>query len=158
MKNFLRIIITIVIIILLVFLGVLLGLKIKNDTLKEKEKDIENQNIQVESEYLCNIANEKITAIKDEIKEEINLDIEVADIGSLDNTDIYFVTKVNDEYKYIIKEQQENREVFKVAQDNEEGAKYIVSLKTLGLDTCLYTSLKNYNIDKEGKITYINNK
>lgn len=157
MKNFLRIIITIVIIILLVFLGVLLGLKIKNDTLKEKEKDIEKQNIQVESEYLCDIANKKITAIKDEIKEEINLDIEVADVGSLDNTDIYFVTKVDNEYRYIIKEQQENKEVFKVAQDNEEGAKYIVSLNTLGLDTCLYTSLKNYNIDKEGKITYINN-
>lgn len=156
MKNFLKTITIVLVIIVLIFLGVLLGIKLKNDTLKEKEKDIEAQNIQAEAEYLCDVSNSKLKAIKEEIEKDIELEIEIADIGSLNNTDIYFVVKVDNEYKYIVKEQQENQEKFKVAQDNDEEAKYIVPIKTLELDTCLYTNLKNYNIDKEGKITYTN--
>lgn len=156
MKKFLSVLATIIGVIALVILAVFLVLKIRNDTMLEKEKDIEKQNIIAESEYLCAIANDRIDALKDNIEKELNMNIEIADVGSLDKMDIYFVTKVDNDYKYIVKSVEDNKDVFTIAQNNGEEAKYIVSIKALGLDQCIYTKLNNYNIDKEGNITYQN--
>ena len=155
MKKFFSILLTIIVLIIFVGLGILLGLKLKSDMMIEKEQDIQRQNIQAESEYLCDSSNKKLSEIIAEIEQELNIKVEVADIGSLDNIDIYFVTKVDNDYKYIVKEQVDGNEKYKVAEDNSEEAKYIVSLKTLEFDTCIYTKLKDYSIDKYGKITYL---
>lgn len=157
MKKFLNIFFTIIGVIILVGLAVLLGIKLKNDTLTEKNSDIEEQNVQAESEYLCQISNENIENLIEIIKKDVNLDIEVADIGSLDKIDVYFVAKVDNDYKYIVKEVIDGKEKYKIADDNSEEAKYIVPLNLLGLDTCVYTSLDKYSIDKYGKITYTYN-
>ena len=154
MKKFLSGMITFLGVLLVIFLTVFVVWKIRKDTLIEKGKDIDMQNSIAESEYLCNIANENISAIKKQIESDVEQSVEVADIGSLDKTDIYFVTKVDNEYKYIIKEKEENVEKFKIAQDNDASAKYIVSMSLLKLDTCIYTNIKDYTIDKSGKITY----
>ena len=71
-----------------------------------------------------------------------------------DNSCSEFYSFIDNDYKYIIKEKEENVEKFKVAQDNDESAKYIVSMSLLKLDTCIYTNIKDYTIDKSGKITY----
>lgn len=59
---------------------------------------------------------------------------------------------------YIVKNTVDGKDVFAIAKDNAQDAKYIVSLKTLGLDECEHTNIKDYSIDKNGKITYIENK
>ena len=146
MKKFFSILLTIIVLIIFVGLGILLGLKLKSDMMIEKEQDIQRQNIQAESEYLCDSSNKKLSEIIAEIEQELNIKVEVADIGSLDNIDIYFVTKVDNDYKYIVKEQVDGNEKYKVAEDNSEEAKYIVSLKTLEFDTCILSILVATNI------------
>lgn len=157
MNKFLRTLCTLISILVIVAVTVFLVLKIKNDTLAEKDKDIEDQNIEAESEYMCDTANEKITAIKEKIEKDTGVEVELADVGSVNDIDIYFVTKVDGEYKYIIKENTENEEKFAVAQDNEDDAKYIVSINMLGLDECVYTSITQYVIDKEANISFLGN-
>ena len=89
MKKFFSILLTIIVLIIFVGLGILLGLKLKSDMMIEKEQDIQRQNIQAESEYLCDVSNKKLSEIIAEIEQELNIKVEVADIGSLDNIDIY---------------------------------------------------------------------
>ena len=146
-------------IVAVIALGVLLILKIKDDTLIQKSIYEEAQNIKIESEYLLEIANDKLAIIKDEIEENLNAEIEIADSGSISQLDIYFVTKVENDYRYIVKKiQEDGKETFAISQDNNEDGRYIVSLEAIGLDECMYTDLADYNIDNQGVITYTNNK
>ncbi|MBO5476487.1 MAG: hypothetical protein J6A15_01880 [Clostridia bacterium] len=145
-------------IVAVIALGVLLVIKIKNDTLIEKNIYEENENIQLESEYIVKKANDKLASIIETIEAEIDVNIELADSGSISELDIYFVTKVENDYRYIVKKVQENgTENFAISQDNNEDGRYIVSLEAIGLDECIYTDLADYNIDKQGVITYLNN-
>ncbi len=107
---------------------------------------------------MCDNATQKLNSIVEKIESNIDAEIEIADIGSLSDIDIYFVTKQDNEYKFIVKESIDGKESFRVAEDNENDAKYIVSLDRIGIDNCIYTDLKDYSIDKEGNITYLNNK
>ena len=145
-------------IVAVIALGVLLVIKIKNDTLIEKNIYEENENIQLESEYIVKKANDKLASIIETIEAEIDVNIELADSGSISELDIYFVTKVENDYRYIVKKVQENgTENLAISQDNNEDGRYIVSLEAIGLDECIYTDLADYNIDKQGVITYLNN-
>lgn len=145
-------------IVAVIALGVLLVIKIKNDTLIEKKIYEENENIQLESEYIVEKANDKLASIIEIIEAEIDANIELADSGSISELDIYFVTKVENDYRYIVKKVQENgTEIFAISQDNNEDGRYIVSLEAIGLDECIYTDLADYNIDKQGVITYLDN-
>ena len=130
-------------------LGILLILKIKEETLVQKSIYEEAQNVQIESEYMLDIANKKMAQIKDEIE---------TDSGSISQIDIYFVAKVENDYRYIVKKVQEDgTQTFVISQDNNEDGRYIVSIEAIGLDECMYTNLANYNIDNQGVITYLNN-
>lgn len=159
MKRFFSGLLKVVCIAIVIALGVLLILKIKDDTLIQKNMYEETQNIQVESEYLLEIANDKLAIIKEEIEENLNAEIEIADSGSISQLDIYFVAKVEEDYRYIVKKiQEDGKETFAISQDNNEDGRYIVSLEAIGLDECMYTDLADYNIDNQGVITYTNNK
>lgn len=156
MKKFLRTLGILILVNIIIAITVFLVLKIKDDTIAEKNKDIENQNIQVESEYMCENATQKLSTIIEKIETSIDAKVEIADIGSLSDIDIYFVVNQNEDYKYIVKQTIDGKEEFKIAENDENDAKYIVSLDKIGLDNCIYTNLKNYTIDKEGNITYVN--
>lgn len=158
MKKFLRTLGILILVNIIIAITVFLTLKIKDDTIVEKNKDIEKQNIKVESEYMCENATQKLSAIIEKIETSIDAKIEIADIGSLSDIDIYFVTKKDEEYKYIVKETIDGKDNFKVAENNEDEARYIVSLDKIGIDNCIYTYLRNYIIDKQGNITYLNDK
>lgn len=139
-------------------LGVLLILKIKEDTLIQKSIYEEAQNVQIESEYMLDIANKKMAQIKEEVETILNTEVELADSGSISQTDIYFVAKVENDYRYIIKKvQDDGTQTFAISQDNNEDGRYIVSIEAIGLDKCVYTNLADYNIDNQGVITYLNN-
>ena len=142
MKKFFKVIGILIAIAILVALGYLLVRKIKADTIAQRDLQIEANNIQAEAE----------------IETSLKVNIEVADIGGLNENDIYFVTPVGANYMYITKTKVEDKDTFAIATDNAKDAKYIVSLKTLGLDECVYTNIKDYSIDKTGKITYNENK
>lgn len=139
-------------------LGVLLILKIKEDTLIQKSIYEEAQNVQIESEYMVDIANKKMAQIKEDVEAILNTEIELADSGSISQTDIYFVVKVENDYRYIVKKvQDDGTQTFAISQDNNEDGRYIVSIEAIGLDKCVYTNLADYNIDNQGVITYLNN-
>lgn len=156
MKKFLRALGILILINVIIAITVFMILKIKDDTLAEKNKDIDRQNAKVESEYVCDNATQKLKTIIEKIEDSIDAKIEVADIGSLDCIDIYFVTKQDNNYKFIVKETIDGRETFKISEDNENDAKYIVPLDKIGMDNCIYTEISNYSIDKKGNITYLN--
>lgn len=158
MKKFFTVLGVILAIAIVVLLGYFLVRKIKADTLTQRDMQIEANNIQAEAEFLCDRANQKLTELIDNIESSLKVNIEIADIGSLENNDIYFVTLVGKNYMYIVKNTVDGKDVFAIAKDNAQDAKYIVSLKTLGLDECEHTNIKDYSIDKNGKITYIENK
>lgn len=158
MKKFFKVIGILIAIAILVALGYLLIRKIKADTIAQRDLQIESNNIQAEAEFLCDRATKKLTTLIDEIETSLKVNIEVADIGGLNENDIYFVTPVGANYMYITKTKVEDKDTFAIATDNAKDAKYIVSLKTLGLDECVYTNIKDYSIDKTGKITYNENK
>lgn len=158
MKKFFKVIGILIAIAIIVALGYLLFRKIKADTLAQRDLQIEANNIQAESEFLCDRATKKLTTLIDEIETNLKVNIEVADIGSLEENDIYFVTPVGANYMYITKTKVEDKDTFAIATDNAKDSKYIVSLKTIGLDECVYTNIKDYSIDKSGKITYNENK
>lgn len=158
MKKFFKVIGILIAIAIIVALGYLLFRKIKADTLAQRDLQIEANNIQAEAEFLCDRATKKLTTLIDEIETNLKVNIEVADIGSLEENDIYFVTPVNANYMYITKTKVEDKDTFAIATDNAKDSKYIVSLKTIGLDECVYTNIKDYSIDKSGKITYNENK
>ncbi len=154
MNKAMRNIATIIGVVVFIVLAVFIGIKLYNDTKEYKRLDIEAQNIKNEMDFLVPTANEKMLEVMSKIKEDVGQNIELADIGSIGNIDIYFVAKVDGEYKYITKVTEEGKEKYKIASNNEEEAKYIVPVERLGLDVCIYTSIDNYNIDKSGNITY----
>lgn len=158
MKQVLANILKFVSIVAVIALGVLLIIKIKDDTLIEKSIYEEERNTDIESEFMIKNATKKLEAIKKEIEQELNIEVELADSGNVNQIDIYFVTKVEEDYRYIVKKVQENgTEVFAISQNNNEDGRYIVSLEAIGLNECIYTNLEDYNVDKQGVITYSNN-
>lgn len=144
----------VIIIAVIILLGVLLVLKIKNDTMTEKQNDELAQNIQVESEYIIENAMSKLDEIKNIIQEDIGQNVELADSGNITNIDIYFVIKDGDSYKYIVKQNDNGEEKFAIAQTSNEDGRYVVSPESLGFDECVYTNANDYNIDDSGVITY----
>lgn len=158
MKKFLRILGVLVGVAMLVILAYMLVLKVKKDTTTLRNEDIIKQNTQAEAEYLSTKATNTLKSIIDKIETELKVNIEVADVGSLETNDIYFVTNVEGQHMYIVKEVIDEKDSFKIASDNFQDAKYIISLKTIGLDERIYTRLEDYVIDKEGNITYNENK
>lgn len=136
-------------------LTVLLVLKIGRDTLEIKKIDERDQNIQIESEYYINLAMSTLDEIKGEIEKDINTEIELADTGSLAQIDIYFVAKIEDEYRYIVQTEIDGVQKFAISKDNNEEGKYILSLDSLGIKDNIYTKIENYNVNKNGLITYI---
>ena len=157
MKNILLGVLKFLIFVVIIFLGILLILKIKDDTIKEKNNAERLQNIKIESEYVINNSNKLLSDIKKKIEDELNVKVELADVGSISDIDIYFVTLVNNEYKNIILKQVDGKEKFEIAEDNYADGKYIVGLNAIELEELVYTNIENYSVDKEGKITYINN-
>ena len=146
----------IAIIAVIILLGILLILKIKNDTMTEKQNDELAQNIQVESEYIIQNAMNKLNDIKDIIQKDVGQNVELADSGNITSIDIYFVVKENNEYKYIVKKNEDGQEKFSIAKTSDEEGRYIVSIENLGFDKCVYTNVQDYNIDDSGVITYKN--
>ena len=154
MKKALSVIFRIVIVAVIILLGVLLVLKLRKDTLTEKQNDELKQNIQVESDYVIQNAMSKLNDIKNIIQEDIGKNVELADSGNISDIDIYFVIKDGDSYKYIVKKNENNEEKFSVAQTSDEDGRYVISLESLGFDECVYTNVQDYNIDNTGVITY----
>ena len=89
------------------------------------------------------------------IEKDVGKEVELADIGSISKIDLCFVAEVDGEYKYIVKEDDDGNEKFAIADDNSQAARYIVSLKAIELDSCVYTKIDNYNIDEDFNITYL---
>lgn len=144
-------------VLVIIGLTILLVLKIKEDTLEIKKLDEEAQNIQIESEYYINLAMSNLDEVKGDIEKDINAEVELADTGALSQIDIYFVTKVDNQYKYIVKKQIDGVEKYAIAENSSEDGKYILSVEALGLKDTIYTKIENYNVDKDGLITYVNN-
>lgn len=154
MNRITRNICTVIGIVVLITLAVFIGIKLVRDVNIEKSKDIDNMNIQSEQEYICSIATRNLKDIKDSIEKDIGKKIEIADTGSLDAIDIYFVVKEENKYKYITKIKENDIDKYKISQDNENYARYIIPINKLGIDVCVYTELKDYIVDKDGNITY----
>lgn len=154
MNRITRNICTVIGIVVLITLAVFIGIKLVRDVNIEKSKDIDNMNIQSEQEYICSIATRNLKDIKDSIENDIGKKIEIADTGSLDAIDIYFVVKEENTYKYITKIKENDIDKYKISQDNENDARYIIPINKLGIDVCVYTELKDYIVDKDGNITY----
>lgn len=144
--------------IILIALCIVLMFKIKDEFLVQKALYEEAENKRVESEYILNVSNKKLEAIKTRIEEELNIEVELADVGAISEVELYFVTKVDNEYKYIVSGfRADGTEFFEIAKADNFG-KYIVSLEAIGLNECIYTEAKDYNVNKLGEITYSNNK
>lgn len=141
-------------IIILVILAAFIAMKLFKGVEQEKSVDIENMNIKNEQEYICSVASRNLNDIKEKIEKDIGKDVEIADTGSLDNIDIYFVVKEDNTYKFITKIKDGEKEKYQIAEDNENDARYIVPVSKLGIDVCVYTELKDYAIDRDGNITY----
>lgn len=140
--------------IILVLLAILVVIKLARDFNAEKSKDIDYINVINEQEYICLNGTKNIENIKDEIEKDIGKKVEIADTGSLDVIDIYFVVKDGNTYKYITKIKENEIEKFEIAQDTEKDARYIVPINKIGIDVFVYTEPKDYTIDKYGNITY----
>ena len=112
MKKFFKVIGILIAIAILVALGYLLVRKIKTDTIAQRDLQIEANNIQAEAEFLCDRATKKLTTLIDEIETSLKVNIEVADIGGLNENDIYFVTPVGTNYMYITKTKVEDKDTF----------------------------------------------
>lgn len=158
MKKFFHWIFRIVMLIAVIGLGVLLALKLNKDALETKAQVEKEEQITSESETMVVDATTLLQDIKHNIEKDTGVTVEMADTGSMGQIDIYFVTKVGEEYKYIVKNKTEDgTEKFDVAQTPEQGGTYIVSLDALGLKNCVYTDVNNYILDKDGNIQYVNN-
>ena len=114
MKNILLGVLKFLIFVVIIFLGILLILKIKDDTIKEKNNAERLQNIKIESEYVINNSNKLLSDIKKKIEDELNVKVELADVGSISDIDIYFVTLVNNEYKNIKLMEKKNLKLQKI--------------------------------------------
>lgn len=150
MKKFLSVLGIIILVVIVVSLTIFLVLKIKNDTILERDEDILAQNEIAESEYICKNANEKLQKIIEDIKKDVDKDIELANTGSINKMDLCFVVEENDEYRYIVKEDK-----FAIAKDNTQVARYIVTPSIIGIGECVYTNIDNYVIDSNFNISYI---
>ena len=155
MKKFLSILGIIILVAVIVSMTILLVLKIKNDTIAKRDEDIMAQNEKAESEYICKNANEKLQEIIANIKKDVDKEIELANTGSINKMDLCFVVKDNEEYRYIIREEENGEDKFAVAKDNLQVARYIISPITIGIDNCIYTNIDNYIIDSDFNITYL---
>lgn len=154
MKKFLSVLGIIILVVIVVSLTFFLVLKIKNDTILERDEDILAQNERAESEYICKNANEKLQKIIEDIKKDVDKDIELANTGSINKMDLCFVVKEKDEYRYIVKEDNEE-DKFAIAKDNTQVARYIVTPSIIGIGECVYTNIDNYVIDSNFNISYI---
>jgi len=153
MKKVLGIFVMVITIITLVVLATLLTLRIKNDTLNIKSKtELEINTKREVDEYIKDTAK-IISDIKRAIEIDIGQDIEIADTGSIGKLELFFVTKVDDQYKYITKKVDESNEKFYIA--SEDDGKYIISEELLKIDNLVYTKIEDYVIDKTGNITYL---
>ena len=146
MKRFLSTLGIVILILVIVALTVFLILKIRSDTIAQKDNDILIQNEQAESEYICQRANDNLKEIIAKIEKDVGKEVEI---------DLCFVAEVDGEYKYIVKEDDDGNEKFAIADDNSQAARYIVSLKAIELDSCVYTKIDNYIIDEDFNITYL---
>ena len=155
MKRFLSTLGIVILILVIVALTVFLILKIRSDTIAQKDNDILIQNEQAESDYICQRANDNLKEIIAKIEKDVGKEVELADIGSISKIDLCFVAEVDGEYKYIVKEDDDGNEKFAIADDNSQAARYIVSLKAIELDSCVYTKIDNYIIDEDFNITYL---
>lgn len=155
MKRFLSTLGIVILILVIVALTVFLILKIRSDTIAQKDNDILIQNEQAESEYICQRANDNLKEIIAKIEKDVGKEVELADIGSISKIDLCFVAEVDGEYNYIVKEDDDGNEKFAIADDNSQAARYIVSLKAIELDSCVYTKIDNYIIDEDFNITYL---
>lgn len=154
MKKFLSVLGIIILVVIIVGLTVFLVIKIKNDTILKRDEDVLAQNEKAESEYICKNANEKLQKIIEDIKKDVDEDIELANTGSINKMDLCFVVKENDEYRYIIKEDN-GEDKFAIAKDNMQVARYIVTPSIIGIEECIYTNIDNYIIDSNFNISYI---
>lgn len=154
MKKFLSVLGIIILVVIIVGLTVFLVIKIKNDTILKRDEDVLAQNEKAESEYICKNANEKLQKIIEDIKKDVDEDIELANTGSINKMDLCFVVKENDEYRYIIKEDN-GEDKFAIAKDNMQVARYIVTPSIIGIEECIYTNIDNYVIDSNFNISYI---
>lgn len=155
MKKFLYNIFRLACIILVIGLGVLLGMKLKNDTITAKNEAELKQNIEYESNYIIENSMNDYVEIKEEVEKQVKQKVELADSGSIINTELYFVTKVDNQYRYICKTIVDGVETFSIAKTNEDGNKYIIPASAIIKNECIYTELENYTIDKNGIIKYI---
>ena len=91
MKKVLSVIFRIIIIAVIISLGELLVLKLRKDTITEKQNDELEQNIQVESDYIIQNAMSKLNDIKNIMHEDLGNNVELADSGNISVIEIYFV-------------------------------------------------------------------
>ena len=152
MKKFVINLLRVLIVVAILILTVLLVVKVKKDTLAEKEKQEYIENVRVESESICKVANEQFNKIK-----EVDKNIVIADTGNLTKIDLYFVVEENGNYKYVVRKKVDDKDKYAVAEDNAQEGKYIISIDALGIKNCVYTNIDNYCIDEDGIITYIDN-
>ena len=157
MKKFVISLLRVLIVVAILILTVLLVVKIRKDTLAEKEKQEYIENVRVESESICKFANEQFNKIKEAVKKDVNKNIVLADTGNLTKIDLYFVVEENGNYKYVVRKKVDDKDKYAVAEDNSQEGKYIISIDALGIKNCVYTNIDNYCIDEDGIITYIDN-
>lgn len=140
---------------LIVTLGVFVGLRIKDDTLKEKNEAELLENKKKESEYVIGNAMEILEQIRAKIESDTSKNVVLAESGSIDKVDIFFIVLDSDsgQYKYITKYEENGEDKYKV-QESEDDTKYIVSYQMLGFEDLVYTKVEDYSIDTNGVITY----
>ena len=154
MKKILGYLFRSIIVIGVLVITILLCIKIVKDTKEIKIYSEESLNKEAEAQYFIDTITSKLNKIKSQIEQDIGQEVELADTGTINKIDIYFVTKVNGEYKYIVDSNVDGNQKFEIVSDNATQGKYIINPSDLGLENCILTDVNGYSITKDGTVEY----
>lgn len=154
MKKILGYLFRSIIVIGVLVITILLGIKIVKDTKEIKIYSEESLNKEAEVQYFIDTITSKLNKIKSQIEQDIGQEVELADTGTINKIDIYFVTKVNGEYKYIVDSNVDGNQKFEIVGDDATQGKYIINPNDLGLENCILTDINRYSITKDGTVEY----
>ncbi len=144
----------IIIVLGIIAVTVLLGIKIVKDTKEIKVYNEESEIVNAEVNYFTDKISSSLRKIEDVIEKDIGQDVELADSGTITKIELYFVTKVDGKYKFIVDKNVDGVQKFEIAENELSDGKFYITPQDLGLENCIYSDIDKYSISKDGLVEY----
>ena len=138
----------------LIAITVFLGMKIAKDTKEIKIYSEDYLNEDAEARYFIDTITSNLSKIESKIEEDIGQEVELADTGTISKIEIYFVTKVNGNYRYIVDKNVDGVQRFEIENDELNNGKFMITAEDLGLKDCFFSDINKYSINKDGIVEY----